>query len=76
MKMVILAQVVAPKVSLLGLFIQVQADVVSTPKGKLCLFNLDIFSSLLPVLAGLLKSKTERNAIVALEMLLYFIKIF
>jgi katanin p80 WD40 repeat-containing subunit B1 len=41
-------------------FVQVQADVVSTLKGKLGLFNLDIFSSFLPVLAGLLSSKTER----------------
>jgi katanin p80 WD40 repeat-containing subunit B1 len=41
-------------------FVQVQADVVSTLKGKLGLFNLDIFSSFLPVLAGLLNSKTER----------------
>ncbi|XP_048564756.1 katanin p80 WD40 repeat-containing subunit B1 homolog KTN80.1-like isoform X1 [Triticum urartu] len=56
--------------------IAVQADVVSTLKGKLGLFNLDIFSSLLPVLAGLLNSKTERHAIVALEMLLDLIKIF
>ncbi|KAE8798513.1 Katanin p80 WD40 repeat-containing subunit B1-like protein 1 [Hordeum vulgare] len=56
--------------------IAVQADVVSTLKGKLGLFNLDIFSSLLPVLAGLLNSKTERHTIVALEMLLDLIKIF
>ncbi|KAF6990150.1 hypothetical protein CFC21_007386 [Triticum aestivum] len=56
--------------------IAVQADVVSTLKGKLGLFNLDIFSSLLPVLAGLLNSKTERHAIIALEMLLDLIKIF
>lgn len=39
---------------------QVQADVVSALKGKLDLFNLEIFSSFLPVLAGLLCSKTER----------------
>jgi katanin p80 WD40 repeat-containing subunit B1 len=40
--------------------IQVQADVVSALKGKLDLFNLEIFSSFLPVLVGLLSSKTER----------------
>lgn len=44
----------------LTLFLQVQADVVSTLKGKLDLFNLDIFLSFLPVLAGLLTSKAER----------------
>jgi katanin p80 WD40 repeat-containing subunit B1 len=38
----------------------VLADVVSTLKGKLDLFNLDIFLSFLPVLAGLLTSKAER----------------
>ncbi|KAL5220377.1 hypothetical protein ABZP36_025090 [Zizania latifolia] len=54
----------------------VQADVVSTLKGKLDLFNLEIFSSFLPVLAGLLSSRTERHAIVSLEMLLDLIKIF
>ncbi|KAG8078146.1 hypothetical protein GUJ93_ZPchr0007g5117 [Zizania palustris] len=54
----------------------VQADVVSTLKGKLDLFNLDIFSSFLPVLAGLLSSRTERHGIVSLEMLLDLIKIF
>uniref|UniRef100_A0ACD5WHY5 Uncharacterized protein n=1 Tax=Avena sativa TaxID=4498 RepID=A0ACD5WHY5_AVESA len=56
--------------------IAVQADVVSALKGKLGLFNLDIFSSFLPVLAGLLNSKTERHAIVSLEILLDLIKIF
>ncbi|KAL6616172.1 hypothetical protein ACP70R_038442 [Stipagrostis hirtigluma subsp. patula] len=54
----------------------VQADVVSALKGKLDLFNLEIFSSILPVLAGLLSSKTERHATVSLEMLLDLIKIF
>ncbi|XP_006646391.1 katanin p80 WD40 repeat-containing subunit B1 homolog KTN80.1-like [Oryza brachyantha] len=54
----------------------VQADVVSTLKGKLDLFNLEIFSSFLPVLAGLLSSKTERHAVVSLELLLDLIKIF
>ncbi|TVU34896.1 hypothetical protein EJB05_16752 [Eragrostis curvula] len=54
----------------------VQADVVSALKGKLDLFNLEIFSSFLPVLAGLLSSKTERHATVSLEMLLDLIKIF
>ncbi|CAO2197389.1 unnamed protein product [Urochloa humidicola] len=54
----------------------VQADVVSALKGKLDLFNLEIFSSFLPVLAGLLTSKTERHATVSLEMLLDLIKIF
>ncbi|WVZ68603.1 hypothetical protein U9M48_017525 [Paspalum notatum var. saurae] len=54
----------------------VQADVVSAFKGKLDLFNLEIFSSFLPVLAGLLCSKTERHAMVSLEMLLDLIKIF
>ncbi|XP_062207073.1 katanin p80 WD40 repeat-containing subunit B1 homolog KTN80.2-like [Phragmites australis] len=54
----------------------VQADVVSALKGKLDLFNLEIFSSFMPVLAGLLSSKTERHATVSLEMLLDLIKIF
>ncbi|OEL21995.1 Katanin p80 WD40 repeat-containing subunit B1-like protein [Dichanthelium oligosanthes] len=54
----------------------VQADVVSALKGKLDLFNLEIFSSFLPVLTGLLSSKTERHATVSLEMLLDLIKIF
>ncbi|XP_062223147.1 katanin p80 WD40 repeat-containing subunit B1 homolog KTN80.1-like isoform X2 [Phragmites australis] len=54
----------------------VQADVVSALRGKLDLFNLEIFSSSLPVLAGLLSSKTERHATVSLEMLLDLIKIF
>ncbi|CAD6236512.1 unnamed protein product [Miscanthus lutarioriparius] len=54
----------------------VQADVVSALKGKLDLFNLEIFSSFLPVLSGLLCSKTERHATVSLEMLLDLIKIF
>ncbi|CAM0883332.1 unnamed protein product [Alopecurus aequalis] len=56
--------------------IAVQADVVSTLKGKLGLFNLDIFSSFLPVLAALLNSKTERHTVVSLELLLDLIKIF
>ncbi|KQK10070.1 hypothetical protein BRADI_2g51760v3 [Brachypodium distachyon] len=56
--------------------IAVQADVVSTLKGKLGLFNLDIFSGFLPVLAGLLNSRTERHAIVSLELLLDLIKVF
>jgi len=54
----------------------VQADVVSALKGKLDLFNLEFFSNFLPVLAGLLCSKTERHAMVSLEMLLDLIKIF
>jgi katanin p80 WD40 repeat-containing subunit B1 len=40
--------------------IQVQADVASALRGKLDLFNLEVFSSFLPVLAVLLSSKTER----------------
>jgi hypothetical protein len=43
-----------------GWSVQVQADVVGTLKGKIGLFNLDVFSSFLPVLVGLLNSKTER----------------
>lgn len=45
---------------LIAEIIQVQADVVSALKGKLDLFNLEFFSNFLPVLAGLLCSKTER----------------
>ncbi|KAM0868608.1 hypothetical protein ACQ4PT_041226 [Festuca glaucescens] len=56
--------------------IAVQADIVGTLKGKIGLFNLDIFSSFLPVLVGLLNSKTERHAIVSLEILLDLTKIF
>lgn len=40
--------------------VQVQVDVISTLTEKIELFNLDLFSLLLPLLAGLLDSKTER----------------
>lgn len=41
-------------------FLQVQGDLISILKEKLDLLNLETFSCLLPILAGLLNSKTER----------------
>jgi katanin p80 WD40 repeat-containing subunit B1 len=39
---------------------QVQADVISVLMEKMEILTLDLLSSLLPVLTGLLDSKTER----------------
>jgi katanin p80 WD40 repeat-containing subunit B1 len=39
---------------------QVQADVISVLMEKMEILTLDLLSSLLPVLSGLLNSKTER----------------
>lgn len=54
----------------------VQVDVVCSLMVKLDLCTLDIFLLLLPLLCGLLKSKTERHATVSIEMLLELVKIF
>ncbi|KAL6546622.1 hypothetical protein OROMI_022343 [Orobanche minor] len=54
----------------------VQADVVGVLIGRMEVITLDLFSCLLPVLLGLLDSKTERHASVSLEMLLKLVAIF
>ncbi|CAA6658430.1 unnamed protein product [Spirodela intermedia] len=54
----------------------VQVDVISTLTEKIELFTLDLFSLLLPLLAGLLSSKTERHIEIALEMLLKLVRVF
>ncbi|XP_065877402.1 katanin p80 WD40 repeat-containing subunit B1 homolog KTN80.2-like isoform X2 [Euphorbia lathyris] len=54
----------------------VQADVISVLVEKLEILNLDLFSCLLPVLVGLLDSKTERHTIISLEMLLKLVAVF
>lgn len=54
----------------------VQADVVSVLKERMDILNLDLFSCLLPVLLGLLDSKTERHATVSLEILLKLVAVF
>ncbi|KAM0943946.1 putative transcription factor WD40-like family [Dioscorea sansibarensis] len=54
----------------------VQVDVISILIEKTRLFTLDLFTCLLPVLAGLLNSKTERHITVSLEMLLELVKAF
>ncbi|KAH0470267.1 hypothetical protein IEQ34_001825 [Dendrobium chrysotoxum] len=54
----------------------VQVDLVSVLRGKIDLFTLDLFCCLLPLLHGLVNSKTERHIIVSLEMLLELVKVF
>ncbi|KAI9074935.1 hypothetical protein K1719_043098 [Acacia pycnantha] len=54
----------------------VQADVVSVLVEKLEILTLDLFSSLLPVLTGLLDSKTERHIKVSLDILLKLVAVF
>ncbi|GAB4831275.1 hypothetical protein Ancab_005288 [Ancistrocladus abbreviatus] len=54
----------------------VQADVLSVLLEKMEIINLDLFSSLLPVLVGLMDSKTERHAKLSLEMLLKLVAVF
>lgn len=54
----------------------VQVDVISALVEKIHLFTLDIFSCLLPLLSGLLNSKTERHVTVSLELLFELVKIF
>ncbi|KAH7675836.1 Microtubule severing protein katanin p80 subunit B (contains WD40 repeats) protein [Dioscorea alata] len=54
----------------------VQVDVISILIEKTRLFTLDLFTCLLPMLAGLLNSKTERHITVSLEMLLELVKAF
>ncbi|KAK5803276.1 hypothetical protein PVK06_030921 [Gossypium arboreum] len=54
----------------------VQVDSVSVFMQKMEILTLDLFSSLLPVLTGLLDSKIERHVIVSLEMLLKLVAVF
>ncbi|XP_054777433.1 katanin p80 WD40 repeat-containing subunit B1 homolog KTN80.2-like isoform X2 [Prosopis cineraria] len=54
----------------------VQADVVSVLVEKLEILTLDSFSFLLPVLSGLLDSKTERHIKVSLDILLKLVAVF
>ncbi|CAK8530490.1 unnamed protein product [Lathyrus sativus] len=54
----------------------VQADVISILMEKMEILTLDLLSSLLPVLTGLLDSKTERHVKVSLDMLLKFVAVF
>lgn len=54
----------------------VQADVISVLLGKMEIITLDLFSCLLPVLLGLLNSKTERHTSISLEMLLKLVAVF
>ncbi|CAM8989583.1 unnamed protein product [Rhodiola kirilowii] len=54
----------------------VQADVVSVLKEKLEILNLDLFSCLLPLLAGLLDSTIERHTTVSLDLLLKLVAVF
>ncbi|XP_024027473.1 katanin p80 WD40 repeat-containing subunit B1 homolog, partial [Morus notabilis] len=54
----------------------VQADVASVLIEKMDILNLDLFSCLLPVLLGLLDSKTERHTTLSLEILLKLVAVF
>ncbi|KAK8524435.1 hypothetical protein V6N13_015458 [Hibiscus sabdariffa] len=54
----------------------VQADVISVLMEKMEILTLDMFSGLLPVLMGLLDSKTERHVSISLEMLLKLVAVF
>ncbi|KAI4299319.1 hypothetical protein L6164_032788 [Bauhinia variegata] len=54
----------------------VQADVISVLVEKVEIITLDLFSSLLPVLTGLLDSKIERHVKVSLDLLLKLIAVF
>ncbi|XP_031392296.1 katanin p80 WD40 repeat-containing subunit B1 homolog isoform X1 [Punica granatum] len=54
----------------------VQADVVGILMEKMDMLNLDLFSSLLPVLVSLLDSKIERHTSLSLEMLLKLVAVF
>ncbi|KAI4312146.1 hypothetical protein MLD38_036989 [Melastoma candidum] len=54
----------------------VQAHVIGVLTEKMEILNLDLFSLLLPVLVGLLDSKTERHAILSMEMLMKLVAVF
>ncbi|XP_015956300.1 katanin p80 WD40 repeat-containing subunit B1 homolog KTN80.1 isoform X1 [Arachis duranensis] len=54
----------------------VQADVISVLVEKMEILTLDLFSSLLPVLVGLLDSNTERHVKVSLDLLLKLVAVF
>ncbi|KAJ4809171.1 hypothetical protein LUZ62_021737 [Rhynchospora pubera] len=54
----------------------VQVDLVGALKEKKEVFNLELFSGLLPVLVGLLSSRTERHVIVSIEVIIELLKIF
>jgi katanin p80 WD40 repeat-containing subunit B1 len=55
---------------------QVQVDLVGALKERKEVFNLELFSGLLPVLVGLLSSRAERHVMVSTEMILELIKNF
>ncbi|KAM7255205.1 hypothetical protein ACFE04_020446 [Oxalis oulophora] len=55
---------------------QVHADVISVVMEKMEILTLDLFSCLLPVLIGLLDSKTDRHISMSLEMLLKLVAVF
>ncbi|CAL0309411.1 unnamed protein product [Lupinus luteus] len=54
----------------------VQADIISVLVEKMEILTLDLFSCLLPVLTGLLDSKTERHVKLSLDMLLKLVAVF
>lgn len=54
----------------------VQADVVSVLMERMDVLTLDLFSSFLPMLIGLLDSKIERHAKLSLDMLLKLVAVF
>ncbi|XP_039061745.1 katanin p80 WD40 repeat-containing subunit B1 homolog KTN80.1-like isoform X2 [Hibiscus syriacus] len=54
----------------------VQADVIGVLMEKMEILTLDLFSGLLPVLMGLLDSKTERHVNISLDMLLKLVAVF
>ncbi|XP_057764531.1 katanin p80 WD40 repeat-containing subunit B1 homolog KTN80.4 isoform X2 [Salvia miltiorrhiza] len=56
--------------------LSVQADVVGVLIERMEVITLDLFSSLLPVLLGLLESKAERHASLSLEVLLKLVAVF
>ncbi|MBA0779038.1 hypothetical protein Gotri_003321 [Gossypium trilobum] len=58
------------------LLYSVQVDVISVIMEKMEILTLDLFSGLLPVLKGLLDSKTERHVNISLEMLLKLVAVF
>ncbi|XP_062096424.1 katanin p80 WD40 repeat-containing subunit B1 homolog KTN80.1-like isoform X2 [Humulus lupulus] len=54
----------------------VQADVINVLIEKMDIVTLDLFSCLLPVLLGLLDSKTERHTTLSLEILIKLVAVF
>ncbi|XP_030480281.2 katanin p80 WD40 repeat-containing subunit B1 homolog KTN80.1 isoform X2 [Cannabis sativa] len=54
----------------------VQADVINVLIDKMDIVTLDVFSCLLPVLIGLLDSKTERHTTLSMEILIKLVAVF